>query len=442
MAKTPRSTLDVDWNKISDDEATTEIARLIGECAKQNKMSPQDLTWADFKEFTKYAFGASETGLKPKHITRVGGFLAIKDAFFPPEVGVFSIEKQNILNRARLNRSVSLEATRNALLMQQIDEITTRVFKGRIVPAGFASRKSQVGEGKIKRQLNLLLSDLHIRSLLDEREVGASFGAEEEARRLANVCLQTATYKEQYRDQTQLNVHLVGDIIQGVLHDQRDGAPLAEQVAAAQFLLVQAIGYFSRHFPKVVVRCTPGNHGRNSARHHGRAVKDKWDAIETCIYHAVKMASSSLPNVSVEIPRTPFITYEAFGLRGWGTHGDSVFNPGFPGKNIQTGRLEADLNKLNASLPDTAEYRVAFFGHIHTGSITWLQNGACVITNGALLPPDSYARSIGIHEASCGQMLWESVPGFIVGDSRFLRVGPEHDKDATLDKIIKPFEDF
>jgi hypothetical protein len=41
-----------------------------------------------------------------------------------------------------------------------------------------------------------------------------------------------------------------------------------------------------------------------------------------------------------------------------------------------------------------------------------------------------------------GQWLFESVPGYAVGDMRFIRVGERDDKDATLDKLITPWRDF
>jgi hypothetical protein len=42
----------------------------------------------------------------------------------------------------------------------------------------------------------------------------------------------------------------------------------------------------------------------------------------------------------------------------------------------------------------------------------------------------------------CGQWLWESVPGHITGDCRFLDVNETHDQDASFEEIIKPFVGF
>jgi hypothetical protein len=72
--------------------------------------------------------------------------------------------------------------------------------------------------------------------------------------------------------------------------------------------------------------------------------------------------------------------------------------------------------------------------------MTHLPGGTIVITNGCLLPPDAYAESIGIFDTACGQWMFESVAGHMVGDARFITVGEHNDKDASLDDIIAPFQ--
>ena len=430
-----------DFNRLSRDDLTSAIAQGIERCAKADGLRPQDVTWVDFRRYWKYYWGESiGSTIEPRHITRVGGFAVIRDSYFPPDATEISVERETLRRQAREHRSVAQEATRNALLLKQIEDIGTRVFANKIVPAGYSTKKFDKAPGKIQRHLNLLLSDLHIRALLDDQETPIRFGPHEEARRLGHVALNAATYKEQYRHETQLNIFMMGDIVQGALHDARAGAPQGEQVAAAQWLLFQLVGYLASKFPKVVVRCQPGNHDRYTNRHKEQATDGKWDALTYGIYHSIKMACLGLKNVEVEITKRPFITYESFGIKGFGTHFDTVFKPGFPGTSIPVGRLETQISRLNASLPDDQEYKVVFGGHVHTGALIWTPSGVAVITNGALIPPDPYALSIGHFEANCGQTMWESVPGHIVGDYRYIQVGVKQDRDADLEKIIKPPE--
>jgi hypothetical protein len=295
---------------------------------------------------------------------------------------------------------------------------------------------------KTQRILNLVLSDLHYGALLDNKEVPLQYGHVEEARRTAAVVLQTAEYKLDHRDETELYVHLLGDVIQNHLYDLRDGAPLAEQAASAIHLLTQAITFLSGKFKKVTVFCTTGNHGRDKSRHPERAVNQKWDSHETVIYYAVKTATQHLKNVEVNIPRTPFYTFKAFDMYGYCTHGDNTLNPGYPNRAINVGNVQKQINEINGKLEANEKYKLFIVGHVHVASCTRLPNNVVFMSNGCLLPTDSYAQSIGIVDTACCQILFESVPGCIVGDRRDINLTENTDKDKSLDVIIKPFASF
>lgn len=317
-----------------------------------------------------------------------------------------------------------------------MEQFAEAVFKGSVKPVKpFPSRK------QVSRILNLVFSDVHIGADLKKEETGnANYGPVEESRRVAAIVREVINYKPQYRDTTELEVMLLGDLVQGQLHDPRDGAPLAEQICRVIHIFSQALSHLAANFPKVRVHCATGNHGRNTARHHNRAVNQKWDSYETVIYYALKAALQNQKNVEFFIPKTPYGYYEVFGQKILYTHGDTVLNPGYPNKSINIKGLEAQLNTINASLTDTKEVKVAVVGHVHTASQTYLSNGSTMITNGALIEPDQYAVSIGIIETQTGQFLFESFPGFAVGDTRFIRVGREADKDVALDKVIEPWK--
>lgn len=340
-------------------------------------------------------------------------------------------------DRTRKARVATTTAARDQLFLDQFVSSLKVLFKDKIVPPKYESKK----RGKTSRILNVVFSDTHYGSRLDAREVGRPFGPVEEARRTAAICRQVADYKRQYRGETELYVHLLGDMIQGQLHDPRDGAPLAEQVATAARVLVQAITFLAMEFPKgVTVFCATGNHGRNTARHKERGVHQKWDSIETMLYIAIKEALARYPHVKVEIPLTPHYEFRCFDKVGFATHGDSVLTPGFPGKAIQVESVTKQINSINAATAREKGYEYSLFmvGHVHTGSMTYLP-GAVFMSNGCLLPPDSYALSVGFFDTACGQQMFESVEGHIVGDARFILVDETADKDASLDAIIKPF---
>lgn len=336
------------------------------------------------------------------------------------------------------NRSLAIVQARDSLLIDQFRTAIQGVFSAgvKVQPYKPAKKKATT------RVLNTIWSDLHFHSLLDPREVPMAYGPVEEARRMAAVAVQVAEYKRQYRDETSLVINIAGDIIQGQLHDPRDGAPLAEQCAAAIHILVQAIAFQCSQFKHVTVECTPGNHGRNTARHHGRATLQKWDSIETIVYVAIKAALSRIPNVTVNISHRPYILYKNFGKTTFVTHGDTVLKPGYPGSTIDVAGVRKQINEFNAARPEEERATLFAVGHVHVGSITRLPNGAIFMSNGCLIPPDAYAQSIGVHDTACGQWIWESVEDHLVGDTRFAVVDSYTDKDAKLDKIITPFTGF
>lgn len=341
------------------------------------------------------------------------------------------------------NHRTCVAVGRESLFFTHLQRNLEKFFKAHPPkPSSYSLKKHKEPVGRI---LNLMLSDLHFGANLSGLDTPLKYGPNEEARRLAHVVHEVCSYKIDHRDETVLYIHLLGDIIQNQLHDPRDGKTLTEQQVAAIGLLTQAIEFAASHFRKVVVRCTPGNHGRNTARHRERATNEKWDSLETVIYYAIAHRVTLLPNVTVEIPKTPYFVYKAFDQWGWMTHGDGVFKFGYPGRSVDSGRIEAQINAFiasealkNPSLGEAKLYSLVGGGHVHIGSCTYLSNGAACLTNGPLIPTDAYGLSQGHMTCTCGQWMWESVKGHIIGDQRFIKVGIESDSDHALEKIIKP----
>lgn len=376
----------------------------------------------------------SNNGLSERQLGKFGNLNKIKKAYYPvTEKSLGDI--QELGHQAKYINKLEKAVGSRELFEREMKSVLAKLKPVEITPFKSEPKK------KISRAISLVLSDLHFGSDIKKEETGKlDYGRIEESRRLARVIQETLEYKPQYRAETELNLLILGDVIQHQLHDPRDGAPLAEQAARAIHLLSQAIGQCVARFPKVKVIFATGNHGRNTARHHGRATNQKWDSIETIIYFALKNAFRTSPNITFDLPLTPFAEYKVFGKKVFVTHGDGVLNVGYPGSNINTKSIETQINKINAALPDSEEYVVFVLGHVHTGAVIHLGNGSVVITNGPLVPSDQYAVSIGLMEAACGQQLFESVPGFPVGDIRYIKVSIDDDKNAELDKLIQPWE--
>lgn len=420
-------------------ELSRHIATVMEDCAEELGMPPHELQWHEFRRWINFRFGTNDCGIAKHSITRAGGFNAIKNSHFLPIPTKVMVEKKRLVDQARMNSKLGAQMADQQFVMDRLEEYCSKVFKKafNIQVCCKQSPKQQ----PTKRILNLILSDLHFGSDIDKAETGyQTYGRIEEARRFAHVCKTVCEYKMDHREETELRIGLLGDLVQNQLHDSRDGAVLAEQIARAIHVLVQGLGYLCSHFVKVTIYIVPGNHDRNYSRHKSRAVHQKWDSYAFVIGTAIKYALiPKFSNLTIEMPKTPYVVHDLFGKKAFLTHGDSVLSTGYVSKSISVGALESQINRMNAALPDKEEYAVAVCGHIHVPSVVGLGNGTTMITNGALVPADSFAISIGLHETRCCQTLFESTDEHPVGDIRFIDVGPAQDKNSSLDSIIEPW---
>lgn len=283
---------------------------------------------------------------------------------------------------------------------------------------------------------NLLLTDLHFGSMLGS-EVIFPYGALEESRRMASVVQQTI---DAYGKQTnKLNLYLLGDIIQNQLHDARDGAPLAAQACAAISILSQAISGLETVFDNEInVYCSTGNHGRFTSRHHGRAVHQKWDSLEQVVYYSLSKMFEGSKVVKFHLNKSHYIQHSVAGHSIFATHGDTVMNVGSPNKSINVRGVESILARLKGNFDHSV--KVFLCGHTHSPMVLPMSNGTYLIMNGALVPSDEFASTQGWLTTATGQWGWLTNEKRAAYDFRLHEVGPEQDKDAELNRIIKPYE--
>ncbi len=363
---------------------------------------------------------------------------SLQDLLSPVKATYSDVQNLRFSAEVKENKNHNNKIIAEQSFFEYLEQFSENVFKGKI-----KTGKKQKHNTKLNRTHTLMLSDLHIGSDIKGDETGTTnFSYLEESRRFAAVIKQACEYKSQYRKNSRLVVALLGDIIENMMHDSRTGATLAEQCARAIHIISQGIAYLSLHYPEVIVECATGNHDRNTARHKQRAVHQKFDSIGTIIYVALKSTCSALSNVKFNIPKTPLSSYEVYGKHIAYTHGDTVINPGGVYTSVNVKALENQINKINAALPDKQEYAAILYGHTHIAHVVHLSNGTVLIGNGALPPADDFAVSIGSFESNNGQWIFESVPGYPVGDMRLIKCGKEYDKDESLDKIIKPWKNF
>jgi hypothetical protein len=424
---------------------TSTLVAYIEDCCTAMDIAPADLQYGDFKRWLRQErdLDAAESRVLARHVTSVGGFSAIKNAHFMARSTAAVLEREEHKVAARVGRETISILAHHDLFERRTEELFTRMLKKHppIRPFGYSFEKTKkVNKVETQRFLNLLLSDLHFGTWLDKREVPYAYGWKEESRRIASVIKRTCEFKRDYRDETELVVWLLGDLIKGYIHDISAGRCMAEQVADAVHILGQALTILAGEFKKVTVLCASGNHDRNVTRHVDRATAGKFDSFATHVYVALKAWVNHLPNITVDIPRTPHVEHSPFGHRIYGTHGDTCINPGNPGKSINIGSLVMQMATRNNDevLRGQKPFGLYVVGHVHSGSLSH-PAPADLITNGPLIPSDPFAVSIGHTQTKCGQYLWETTKSRIVGDSRFLEVDIDVDQDESLDKLIIPW---
>lgn len=283
------------------------------------------------------------------------------------------------------------------------------------------------------------ISDVHFGSFVDPLEVpGNAYNWTIAARRMALFAEQIASYKPHHRDKSTLRLLLGGDIIENELHGKGPHIDvLAEQLNGTRQIFTDLIDYLRHHYAAIHVEAVSGNHDRHSHQ-RDRATANKWDSLASVLYTGLAAVFRSCPDVTWNIPRTPYAVWRAPGGSHCAvTHGDTVFNGGSPGKSVNTGSLSTQLRAWNAGRAQRGEPRLdaIAIGHLHTPLVTSLDDGATLVINGCGSGTAGYAQSIGIHGSNPTQVLWESVPGYPVGDVRFVRLSPA-DTDARLDRIV------
>lgn len=363
-----------------------------------------------------------------------GGFQNLIKAHFIPSDWQEVSNQLQMKNKARANQLYLQSFGTLEIILQKLQN-TARAMPKMQVPPKIQFQKPK----KVDRIVTIVLSDHHIGSDILSEETGRQFGPVEEARALACIAEQVVNYKTLKRSEAILHVLMLGDMIENQLHGPTSADLVHLQACRAIWLYPQLLTHFASAFKLVRVFFAVGNHGRDKFIHPDRATALKFNAIETTIYFALRQIMSKYHNIEFYQPLTPWVEFPLFHFKGYATHGDTHINVGNPGKTINIAKIENQINRINASLKDTEEYKVFVMGHVHQPLVTQLTNGSYLILNGALVPPNAYAQSINITEAPQVQVLWEATPDHPVGDARLIDVkGSE--RIQSLDKIIKPFK--
>jgi hypothetical protein len=358
-------------------------------------------------------------------------------ALIPGHLGEYNArlgeQERRFMNR-RLARTVSIHVAREELHVRMFKQACDEHLRGRVEPTGYARFKPDGFAAK--RAALLLLSDIHLGAELLARDNPRPHGAIEEARAVEFVVRQLLDFKPQYREQTEAVVIFNGDLVEGKLqHSLFTGIPLVEQKLVFWRIFRVAIGLIAQQYKKVRVVFRPGNHGRDTVKHPGRATSDKWDGHEWEMGYALMCMCDGLKNVEWDLDLKPYAIVDLFGHKVLVSHGDTEPKTGDP--DTKAKENAASLDRLNSTLEYGCAFDAAVFGHYHKGR--YIPGRVKQLWNAALLPSNGHARTSGYVGEPLGQWLWEAVEGHPVGDVRFLEVTQSVLRDERLGRMIPPF---
>lgn len=301
-----------------------------------------------------------------------------------------------------------------------------------------------------QRHVVAMLNDLHIGLNVDPAEVGNlnEFNFRIASRRVAYYINQVCNYKRHRRDATEtLHLLLNGDIIMGNIHGLagNDLDMMTHQFNGAVHILSYAIANLAKEFKNVKVYNQVGNHGELLHRREGghRVNSQIYDSVEGQIFFALSAAHSQTKNAEFVTSKDLYLDVNLPSGRAIMTHGHLMFSKqlGNPGTSLNSKGLGTAIADFNASQRriKKEEAKLVLMGHTHSHFHITTKDNVEVYNAPSLSGIDSYAYGIGITSNLVGQVLFESTKDYMMGDTRLVKVD-QADKDASMDKIIPPYE--
>ena len=302
-----------------------------------------------------------------------------------------------------------------------------------------------------ERQIVLMLNDTHYGLIVNSDEVNEvnSFGWQQACRRTAMMLKETLNYKVHNRNQV-TKVHLVlnGDLIQGIIHglqmDQMEKS--VHQVNGAVHILTYLIANLASEFKQVEVHGLCGNHeDMPHKREHGKRVSsEKYDSYANIIFYGLSTAFRDISHIKFNFTKGLFVSIDLPAGRCGVCHGDTLFSRalGNPGTNINVKSLSDEIRKFNNAEVSRGRLpiKLFLFGHVHTMAHFITTDGVEVYVAPSLSGTDGHSHgSYNANTNLIAQVLFESTPFFIMGDTRLVRLD-KADADSSLDLLIPVFK--
>lgn len=415
-------------NPITVDEIVADIERI----SKELEISAIALS---LRDYTNSGGKFGETT-----INRKGGWTKIKNLNFPDQekdlASIFKVKREASYT-SKLENVVGTKLNIEELVKDVISKLDIKITK----------KKVQKKAKKKLEQVDLvaMLNDLHIGQIIDSDEVGGlnKFNFKEAGRRVAMFVKEVANYKDYKREQVgTLHLPLNGDLLAGLIHQVTTHSQhlLVHQMNALVHILSNALEYLRQDFAAINVYGIAGNHDRMVHKEHGkRAINEVYDSYANIAFYSLSAIFKKANDIKFEFPKTPYVFMNLPAGRAMVAHGDHVFSKGLGnvGKSINVAGLTNAIRDFNNGeiAKGNKPIKLLLLGHVHCFAHFITVDGVEVYVAPSLSGIDAFAHSLTINNNVSAQVVFESTPKFILGDSRLIRL-QEADNDDSLDQII------
>ena len=196
-------------------------------------------------------------------------------------------------------------------------------------------------------------------------------------------------------------LNLGGDMLSGNIHEElreTNEAPVSQSMMYLHDLLVGGIDLLKQHFPRIVVNCVPGNHGRWDKK--PRAKNRVYETYEWIGYQFLARHYKEDPDVVFNISDGSDLPYSIYNTRYLLTHGDQ-----FKGGSGIAGALSplmlGDARKRKRAMAIDQPFDYLVMGHWHQ-----LMMVKGIIVNGTLKGADEYSFQSNFDFEPPQQAMW------------------------------------
>jgi len=186
-----------------------------------------------------------------------------------------------------------------------------------------------------------------------------------------------------------LNIFLLGDLIEGdgyVFEGQEFKITkiCGEQMWDAVNDFAYLINELCKLYPEIEVFCLVGNHSMATANR--KADLPVQNYLEYHVYRALELMFSKNPKVKITVPISRYYSTKVYNHLFFMTHGDET------GGGAKTTRIKK-AKDVYINLPEE-KYDVYMMGHFHSLEKEPIGDKGVLLTNGAWIPFDDYARKL------------------------------------------------